>query len=78
MSMRISLDRRYKCAVAVRAESIDIVSIVGGEAGTGLRTDMISNTEAGEFDAQYPTGEPSEYSNIFLISYSWAAEIVLK
>eukprot|EP00171_Calliarthron_tuberculosum_P007075 IDg7075t1 len=27
---------------------------------TGRRTVMISNREAGEFYAQYPTGEPSE------------------
>eukprot|EP00171_Calliarthron_tuberculosum_P017050 IDg17050t1 len=33
MSIRVSLDRQYEYAVVVCAEGIDIVSVVGGEAG---------------------------------------------
>eukprot|EP00171_Calliarthron_tuberculosum_P011045 IDg11045t1 len=33
MSIRVSLDRRYEYAVVVRAEGIDTVPVVGGEAG---------------------------------------------
>eukprot|EP00171_Calliarthron_tuberculosum_P009391 IDg9391t1 len=33
ISIRVSLDRRYEYAVVVRAEGIDVVPVVGGEAG---------------------------------------------
>eukprot|EP00171_Calliarthron_tuberculosum_P016762 IDg16762t1 len=33
MSIRVSRDRWYEYAVVVRAEGIDIVPVVGGEAG---------------------------------------------
>eukprot|EP00171_Calliarthron_tuberculosum_P006688 IDg6688t1 len=44
-SMRISLDGRYQYALLVRAEGIDIVSVVGGKASLTF-TDMGSTRSA--------------------------------